>query len=215
MPKRNFHEMDWKKFNKVLTKELDKYPTNTPIVTNHEFQTITARITKAIQTTIKETVPMAKYSPHSKCWWNHKLTTLCRQVNRIAADSYKTQALPNHPSHEQHHVIHNKYSEAIKKAKLDHWINWLESATMADIWIANKYLNAEPNDGGLARIPTLKSRNPNGQQHEAKTNEDKSNTLAKTFFPPVPNTTTVLADYLYPESLPIRHQSQKTNYYER
>ena len=48
----------------------------------------------------------------------------------------------------------------------------------------------------------LKSCNPNGQQHKAKTNEDKSNTLAKTFFPPMPNTTTVLADYLYPELLP-------------
>ena len=73
---------------------------------------------------------------------------------------------------------------------------------MADVWIANKYLNAEPNDSGLARIPTLKLYNPNRQQHEAKTNEDKSNTLAKTFFPPAPNTTTVPADYLYPESLP-------------
>ena len=201
-PKHNFRETDWKKLNEVLTRELDKYPTNTPIVTDYEFQTTTTGLTNAIQTAIKETVPMAKYSPHSRRWWNHDLTMLRKQVNRLASESYKTRALPNHPSHEQHRTMRNKYSEAIKKAKLAHWIEWLESATMADVWIANKYLNAEPSDGGLARIPTLKTRNTNGQQTEAKTNEEKSTTLAKTFFLPVPISSTVPTDYLYPDALP-------------
>jgi hypothetical protein len=197
-----FHETDWKDFNTILTQELAKYPTNAPIVTDQDFQRVATNLTHAIHTAIDKTVPMAKYTPTSKCWWTKDLTTLCKEVNQAAAKSHKSRVLPDHLSHNQHRALRNKYSEAIKKTKLAHWINWLESATMADIWIANKYLNAEPGNGGLTHIPTLKTQTPNGRQTEAITNEDKSTTLAKTFFPPPPVTSTVPTDYLYPEALP-------------
>lgn len=157
VPKQNFRETDWKKFNEVLTQELNEYPTNTPIITNQDFQKSVEDLTRAIQTTIEAAVPTAKYCPTSKCWWSHELTTLHKEVNRAAAISHKARVLPNHPSHDQHCTLRNRYSEAIKKTKLAHWINWLESANTANVWIANKYLNAEPSDGGLTRIPMLRT----------------------------------------------------------
>jgi hypothetical protein len=60
VPKRNFRETDWKKFNEVLTQELTEYPTNTPIITNCEFQKSAGDLTCAIQTTIEVVVPLAK-----------------------------------------------------------------------------------------------------------------------------------------------------------
>jgi hypothetical protein len=182
--KRNYCNTDWKEFNEVLERELTKYSPTDPIVTDHEFQHSTAAITQAIQTVTEETVPMAKYIPTSKRWWNHNLTTLRKSVQKAAAESHKTCALPEHPSHKQHHMLRNQYSETIKKTKLEHWYDWLKNATMADVWIADKYINAEPGDGGLSRIPTLKAKTPDGQQITANTNDDKSQLLARTFFPP-------------------------------
>jgi hypothetical protein len=71
---------------------------------------------------------------------------------------------------------------------------------MADVWITNKYINAEPGDGGLSHIPTLKAKTPDGQQMTANTNNDKSQLLARTFFPP-PLTSTTPTDFPYPEAL--------------
>jgi hypothetical protein len=107
--------------------------------------------------TIEAVIPLAKYCPTSKHWWSHELTTLCKEVNRAAAKSHKARALPNHPSHDQQCTLRNKYSDTIKKTKLAHWIDWLEGANMANVWIANKYLNAEPSDGELIHIPMLKT----------------------------------------------------------
>ena len=87
--KHNFCQMDWKEFNEVLERELTKYLTTDPIVTDREFQHITTVITKAIQTVTEETVPMAKYIPTSKWWWNHNLTTLRKSVQKAAAESHK------------------------------------------------------------------------------------------------------------------------------
>jgi hypothetical protein len=73
---------------------------------------------------------------------------------------------------------------------------------MADVWIANKYINAEPGDSGLSRIPTLKTKTLNEQHTIANTNKDKSLLLAKTFFLPPPALSTVPTDFPYPEALP-------------
>jgi hypothetical protein len=200
--KHNFHETDWKEFDETLKRELAEYPTTTPIVTEPSFQRITAAVTQAIQTVIKETVPMAKYVPTSKQWWNHDLTATCKLVQKAVAESHKSRAIPEHPSHEQHHSLCNKYSEDIKKAKSEHWYNWLESANMADVWITNKYINVEPGDHGLSRIPTLKTTTHNGQQSTTNMNEDKSLLPAKTFFSPPPMLSTVPTDFPYPEVLP-------------
>jgi hypothetical protein len=153
--KRNVRETDWKDFNEVLTRELNEYLTPTPIIIESSFQHTTVALTQAIHTAIEETVPMAKYAPTSKHWWNHDLTAKCKLVQKVVVDSHKTRALSDHPSHEQHRTHRNKFSEAIKKAKSEHWYDWLESANMADVWIANKYINAEPGDRGLSHIPTL------------------------------------------------------------
>ncbi|KAJ7138919.1 hypothetical protein C8R46DRAFT_813826, partial [Mycena filopes] len=53
------------------------------------------------------------------------------------------------------------------------------------LWVANKFLSAEPSDGGASRIPTLEKRHATTKKviDTAITNEDKSSWLRGEFFP--------------------------------
>lgn len=84
------------------------------------------------------------------------------ETAKLAFLSFKSKAIPDHPSHEAHHTQRNKYAEAIKQTKRDHWFNWLENISSEEIWIANKYLNSDPSDGSPSRIPTLNLKNIDG-----------------------------------------------------
>src|SRR6202161_3976646 len=53
-----------------------------------------------------------------------------------------------------------------------------------EIWTANKYLKEAVGDGGLPRIPPLKTTNENHQIITTEDNTSKAILLAKTFFPP-------------------------------
>ncbi|KIK79091.1 hypothetical protein PAXRUDRAFT_102194, partial [Paxillus rubicundulus Ve08.2h10] len=66
---RNFHNMDWIEFNSLLLPRLESLGPPSPIVTQAEFQEAARNLTKVLQETIEEIVPLSKPSPHSKCWW--------------------------------------------------------------------------------------------------------------------------------------------------
>ena len=63
--------------------------------------------------------------------------------------------------------------------------------------MANRYVSAPASDGGKARIPILK-HTVNSQETLASSNEEKSCTLAKAFFPPKPQSSTGDVPYDYP-----------------
>ena len=64
--------------------------------------------------------------------------------------------------------------------------DWLEKADDLDIWTAHRYISALASDGSTMRIPTLTDMR-NGEEVTASTNEDKSQMLARTFFPSKPS----------------------------
>jgi hypothetical protein len=98
--------------------------------------------------------------------------------------------------------IRDAYSEAIKTAKTQHWINYLEDLDENLLWGANRYLSGTPGDGGKSRIPTIKVKNAEGVINRAETNEQKSQALANTFFPQHPNSTSVPPGSQYPKRVP-------------
>lgn len=198
-PSRNFNNVDWKGFNRTLKAILSSFPTNEPIVSEPEFQRIAKGVLDAILTTIEEHVPTSHPCPHAKRWWTRELSQMREHAAKLASDSYKARALTDHLSHEKYRVQRNKYTEAIKQTKYDHWLDWLENINSEEIWIANKYLNAEPSDGSSSRIPSLNHKDLDGSLCIANSNEEKSKVLAATFFPPPPTSTSVPPDFEYPD----------------
>ena len=66
----------------------------------------------------------------------------------------------------------NTLSTNIKKAKEEHWLNYLENMEGTDIWNVHKYLVSEPSDSFISRIPSLYTNNvsppPNKQSNQEK-----------------------------------------------
>jgi hypothetical protein len=178
--------VDWKGFREHLAKQLKEIPEPKRIETEKEYNEAINALTTVIQDTIKDAVPLSKPVPHSRQWWNKDLSTLKREKNRINNQSYIHRAITNHPSHQEHCRISAKYGEAIKKAKAQHWADYLEDLSDGMLWSANKYLTNPATDSGKSRIPTLKYISVDGMEQMAETNEDKSTTLATAFFPPKP-----------------------------
>ena len=160
-------------------------------------------LTWAIQETIKEKITCSKPRLDAKRWWNSNLTKTRKELNRLRANSYKNRALADHPSHRKLKQLSKQYGKDIIVAKRTHWTEYLEEMVAGDIWTANKYLKSPVGDGGLPRIPTIKTRNEEGIEVTINDNEDKAKAFAKAFFPPPPEP--MEADnvpYDYPEPLP-------------
>lgn len=124
------------------------------------------------------------------------------ETAKLAHLSKQMQFLPDHPFHEEHHILCNQYSEAIKRTKQEHWLNWLENINCNEIWIANKYLNSESSDNGPSCISSLKVKQPDGSVTTATLNDEKSTALTTSFFPPPPPQSSVPLDSTYPDPVP-------------
>ena len=201
-PSHNFREADWDNFRSKLKLKLQLIP-DPPNIDNVEQLTLEAeQLTQALQKTISEEIPITKPRPDSKRWWNGDLKRKRKGINRLRTVSYRYRAIADHPSHAELKIASGQYGEAIILAKRQHWTNYLEEMTSADIWTANKFIKEPVGDGGCLRIPTLKVRNEAGDITYINNNEDKATTFAKIFFPPPPPAPDVQEHFEYPEPLP-------------
>ena len=85
-----------------------------------------------------------------------------------------------------------------KRAKTQHWQDFLKMAQGPDIWTANRYISNLPGDGGQQRIPTLKVPQANGMTIEVTTNNEKAAAFHQSFFPPKPPATSLPDNPEYP-----------------
>ncbi|KAF8867462.1 hypothetical protein BD779DRAFT_1418169, partial [Infundibulicybe gibba] len=69
------------------------------------------------------------------------------------------------------------------------------------IWTASRLVTGSASDGGRARVPDLKLKDPvtGGTTKEARDNAEKSEMFFKAFFPPKPATEEDYGDVVYPE----------------
>jgi len=119
----------------------------------------------------------------SKRWWTRELTQMQKQANLSGRQSFLCCNKPEHAVHIQHKVAKKRYMNNMEYNKRQHWRDWLKKADELDIWTANHYVTAPETDSGKARIPVLKVT-VDGEETTARTNSEKSATLAKGFFPP-------------------------------
>jgi ribonuclease HI len=181
----NFRNVDWEKFRSVLEGQLRTLGLPRAIRNQGELDTECSRLTNAIQNTIQSEVPTIDLCPKSRRWWTKELTFLRREASRLGRKASKSKDRLDDPIHAESVKAKRAYERAIEYNKKHHWRDWLEKAEDPDIWTAHRYISAPASDGSAARIPTLKAQH-NGEEVNASTNEDKSQLLARTFFPPKP-----------------------------
>ena len=199
LPTQNYREVDWKKLNVKLKSELDQLGPPKILATKDMFQKAAKDLEDALKCTIVDQVPRSRPHPHSKRWWTKDLTKLRNELKTLSKASHSFRAIPDHPSHRLRKEKVATYDKAIKKTKKEHWVNWLEEATSNDLWIANKYITSPAGDGGKTRIPTLKTKDTEGNVTSATSNEDKSEVFANALFPPPPLHSAVPPGFNYPE----------------
>ena len=83
--------------------------------------------------------------------------------------------------------------------KKEHWVNWLKEAMCNDLWITNKYITNPAGNRGKSCIPTLKTKDTEGNITSATSNEDKTEIFTKALFPPPPLHSAVPPGFNYPE----------------
>ncbi len=154
-----------------------------------------------IQGTIDNEVPLHKPFPTAKRWWTSELSTLRKEGNRLSRHSYRHRALTDHPSHTAYKTHQTLFAARILEAKQQHWTDFLEEATERELWVANRYIKDPVGDGGRPRIPSLRSKQPDGSWKEVVSNEEKAEEIAKSFFPSKPESSSVPPECQYPEPL--------------
>ena len=139
------------------------------------------RLTKAPQETISQAVPNTVVCPHSKCWWTKELKELRKSFRKLGRNKQvQKPTVSEHTAHMEFREICRVYDNQVhQEASL---AQLAEKATEPDIWTANKYITASPSNGGKIRIPVLQQQ-IGTTEVTANTNHDKSNILAKGFFP--------------------------------
>jgi len=144
-------------------------------------------------------IPLSKPCPHLKHWWTKHLSTMRQQVKDASKTAYQMCGLPLHPIHDELKTIKEQYANEINTTKKEHWLDWLNDIEGNDLWTANKYISSAPSDGGKTRVPSLTISNPDGSKSEAITNQEKSQILATSFFPPPLVTDSIPQDTIYPD----------------
>ena len=189
----NFREVDWGEFGKALEKRLDLLAPPIVITTQRQLDRYCEDLTRALQGTINAQVPTTEITPKSKRWWTKELTQLRKQADKLGRKAYKLKHLPEHIVHKEHREVSKKYEKTLQSTKRHHWRDWLEKAEDLDLWTAHCIISAPASDGGKSRIPTLKHKIGN-QEHTASTNSEKSEALARGFFPPKPQDESIEQD---------------------
>jgi len=181
----NFREVDWDKFRKALSAHLEATDWSSAIICQRQLDERCAKLTEAIQATIRDQVPIMEITPKSKHWWTKELTQLRRKTNKMGRQSYERRGNPGHRIHAKHKEVAKRYNGILLYNKNQHWQDWLERAEELDIWMVNRCTSAAASDRGKARIPMLKYK-VGKEEQVARTNKEKGVVLAKGFFPPSP-----------------------------
>jgi hypothetical protein len=198
-PLKNFRNVDWEEFENELAGKLDGHAPPSHIRTPGELNNACSRLMEAIQDTINSKVPTSSVGVKAKKWWMKELKKLRQEANRKGRRASKYNDWPEHPSHTERRETNKAFQKTLEQTKWQHWQDWLERAEDPDIWTAHRYTTTPTGDGGKSRIPVLKLTR-DGQEYNASTNEEKSNLLAKTFFPPKPPNDMPL-HFVYPKPI--------------
>ena len=99
---RNFRQVDWEQFHKILDWQLEQQDPATTINTQAQLDKAYDNLTNTIQETISKTVPVTTICAKTKQWWIKELTMLLKESKRLERQSYKHRDKPFHYTHKQY-----------------------------------------------------------------------------------------------------------------
>lgn len=195
----DFHNVDWAKFREELKQELEWINNPREIEEEEELYERIQVIEDVLEKIVQAIVPKIKVSIYTKRWWTNDLSVMRKGVRRAKKKSLRKQHQPDHPIHEEHRILRNSYTSAIRKAKLDHWTEWLEELVSngVDVWKLSKLVTNPSSDGGRTRIPELETRTADTVTYVDE-NEEKAKAFYREFFPRPPETSWVPTNHDYP-----------------
>jgi len=158
--RRNFRLADWPELVKTLKNDLANLPPPTEIENVQMFTDRLKVLNETIQKAIKKHVKLTKPSPYSKRWWSTELANEKKRMQQLGGRVKYHCLNTQHPVHEEYRRQQNRYSEMIRKAKVEHWVEWLEGLDESSIWQASKLVMSQATDAGKSRIPTLQTKDP-------------------------------------------------------
>ena len=195
----NYRNVDWGDFRKKLSVKLVDLAPPAPIASQRQLNDSCASLTKAIQRTIEEQVPVTELTSKSKRWWTKELTQLRQATNKLGRQSYSRRHDPEHAVHREHDEAARNYRRILEQTKKHHWRDWLEKAEDPDIWTIHRLTTSQGGDSGKARIPALIYKEGDSER-TASMNREKGNILAKSFFPTKPPVDNALSGAKYPKA---------------
>lgn len=159
--------------------------------TEHLLEKMANLLTKVIQEAAQASIPTIKPGAKSKPWWNEEIRCLRRDMQRKHRLYTSSEGIPpNSRLQREFKVARNKYTEAIKKAKRDHWNKFLENENPKVIFKAMAYTR----DTRVEHIPAIMSKE-GSFQHSFK---GKCIALRETLFPKPPDSEPISWDNIIP-----------------
>lgn len=138
----------------------------------------TSEFTNLILLAAESSIPKKKVGPNPKPWWNDNLKRLRQTMNAAQRSLNRCISFES----KQHFLIsRNDYFAAIKKAKRDHWNQFLEKNDPKSIFKAFSYTS----DKKVEKIPQIKSIDPDSTKLES-TFAGKCKSFRNILFPPPP-----------------------------
>ena len=128
-------------------------------------------LTEAIQQAANTSIPLVKTGAKAKPWWTPELKALRKRVTR-AYRKHDSRIKP----------LRNEYLSAIKRAKSQHWNNFLEDEAPENIYKAFRYTK----NSFTGTLPTIQGNN---------TFESKASCLKQGLFPSPPLNSPLVWDY--------------------
>lgn len=134
-------------------------------------------ITEAITHAADQAIPKIDQNPRAKAWWTEELKEMRSQVTAKRRQIVEGEELTITP------YLHarNRYFQAVKKAKMDHWNQFLQKEDPKSIFKAMKYTSKSK----VQRMPLIKDpiRGPQS------TFDGKCKAFRTALFPPPPEAT--------------------------
>jgi len=140
-----------------------------------ELEQLAQDLTKVITEAAEAAIPTMRIMERSKPWWNNELKAL-RKAGSMACRAWKRAKTAT--ALQAWREARNTYFHAIRKAKTNHWLEFLNNATGKEVFTAARYTKPST----LTKIPTI-TYEAEGVSREARSFEEKCDAFLNTLFP--------------------------------
>ena len=190
IPAYNYAKTNWKELNNKLESYLvEMTPIDEEKCTESDIDKYTEQLINVITKAVEETTPRKRPSPHSKRWWTEEVSNAKKEACRLRNIYRRTKHAIDKTAWR---IKVDEYIQKSAHAKTNTWKNCVNKANGKTIWRIKDWITNTPTS---TFIPTLDGH--------AATNEQKTITLQKAFFPkPPPADLSDIPLAVYPQEIP-------------